>query len=319
MPARTDARRARSATDRLPAVLLLLALLVGLPGPGASDAAAQETFRSRCGAGVHEDRRSGWVWLPQGTIFCSLAADPKAERSFLSYVRGDFATIADPAPGAETNIGAVGLGDRFAIFRHAGSRSGNGVQLDLAGAIFAQVNLDRPSFDLINTDFLVGLPLTLRRDGFSARARVYHQSSHLGDEFLLAREPERINVSFESVELILSQEMGPLRVYGGGEAFFRREPEELPPHLVHIGTEIRPATFGDGRLLAAVDLKAVDDEEWELAWSARAGVEIARIPSPGHPPRIVRLTAELYDGPAPYGQFYRENIRYWGFGLALSQ
>lgn len=283
-------------TDRAVSVLLAL-LLTG--GPGGADAAAQEAFTSRCGAGVHADEGSGVVFLPQGRLFCPLAADPKAERSFASYLRGDFATIADPEPGEKTNIGAVGLGDAFAIFRRGDGGPGGGIQLDLAGAIFAQFDLDRPSFDLINADYFVGLPLTFRREGFSGRLRIYHQSSHLGDEFLLSREPELVNLSFESAELILSQETGPLRVYGGGEKFFRREPEGLPPKLLHTGVELRPAVFGDGRILAAVDLKAVDGAEWELGWSARAGVEIARIPSPGHPPRVISLTGEFYDGPAP--------------------
>ncbi len=303
-------------TAKRPTILPSLLFLVALT---ATNASAQEGFSSRCGAGVHTDERTGWIWLPEGQIFCPLAADPKEERSFVSYLRGDFATIADPEPGAKTNIGAVGLGDSFAIFRSAGNAAGDGIQLSLGAAVFTQFNLDATSFDLINADYLVGFPLTYRRGGFSTRLRVYHQSSHLGDEFLLSRQPERINLSFESVELILSQEVGALRFYGGGEAFFRRAPEDLVPHLAHVGVELRPAVLGQGRLLAAFDLKAVEEVEWELAWSARAGVEIARIPSPGHPPRVISLMAEFYDGVAPYGQFYREDIRYVGVGLNLSR
>ncbi len=294
-------------------VLLLLATARG------AEATAQEPFRSRCGAGVHQDDRSGWIWLPQGRIFCPLAADPKEERSFVTYLRGDFATIANPEPGTETNIGAVGLGDSFAIFRIGEADSGGAVQLDLAGAVFSQFNLDAPSFDLINADYLVGLPLTFRTAEFSARLRVYHQSSHLGDEFILNRNPERINLSFESLELILSQELGPLRLYGGGETFFRREPDDLALRLAHAGAEIRPVVLSSVRLLAAVDVKAVDDGEWTPAWSVRAGIEIARIPHPGHPPRVISLIGEFHDGAAPYGQFYRENIRYIGAGFSLSR
>lgn len=308
-------------TIRSVGITILGMVLLGIVhlGPTARAVQGQEPFRSRCGAGVHVDARSGWIWLPEGEIFCPLAADPKAGRSFVSYLRGDFATIADPEPGAETNIGSIGIGDGLAIFRSAGTRPGDGFQLDLSGAVFAQLDLDQPSFDLINADYLIGLPLTYRNTGFSGRLRLYHQSSHLGDEFLLSREPERINLSFESVELLLSQELGPLRVYAGGEAFFRREPDDLPEHLAHGGIEIRPAGFGDGRLIVALDVKAVEEAHWETAWSARAGLEIARVPSPGHPPRVISLMAEFYDGIAPYGQFYREDIRYWGFGVNISR
>jgi hypothetical protein len=306
----------RVASSRLLGVPALLLTLSGLP---AQDSDAQEPFRSLCGAGVHTDARSGWVWLPQGQVFCPLAADPKGQRSFATYLRGDFATLANPAPGAETNIGAVGLSDSFSIFRVATAGGGDGLQLDLEGAVFSQFNLDAASLDLINADYLVGLPLTSRMGGSSARLRLYHQSSHLGDEFILNTQPERINLSFEALELILSQEVGPLRLYAGGEKFFRREPADLATRLAHAGAEVRPVAFGGVRLLGAVDVKLVDDGDWERALSARVGIEIARIPHEGHPPRVISFIGEFYDGLAPYGQFYREDIRYFGAGFSLTR
>ncbi|MDX1494798.1 MAG: DUF1207 domain-containing protein, partial [Longimicrobiales bacterium] len=213
----------------------------------------------------------------------------------------------------------VGLGDSFALFRYAARTPGNGIQVDLAAAVFSQFNLDTYSLDLINADYLVGIPVTARYSGFSMRVRVYHQSSHLGDEFLLNRQPERENLSFESVEGILSQELGPLRVFGGGEIFFRREPAEMAQRLVHAGGELRPVLFGSGRVLLAFDYKLIDDGSWRYGWNARAGLELARVPSPGHPPRIISVFADWYEGPAPYGQFYRDDIRFFGGGLSISR
>jgi hypothetical protein len=295
-----------------------LALALSMPRPVQPPLAAQEPFRSRCGAGVHVEERPGTVALPQGSLFCPLAADPKSEHSYLSYQRGDFATLADPAAEQDTNIGAVGIADSFGLFRISGATVGNGLQLDLMGAIFAQFNLDAASFDLINADYLVGLPVTARYGPLSGRLRVYHQSSHLGDEFLLSRQPERENLSFEALELLLSLELGGVRLYGGGESFFRAEPVELVSRLVHAGVELRPGSYGSGRLLAALDAKVIEQVDWQTAWSARAGVEIARITNPGHPPRVLSLLGSWYDGPAPYGQFYRDNIRFWGVGLHFS-
>jgi hypothetical protein len=282
----------------------------------ASASSAQQRYHPRCGADVHVDDRSGLIPLPQGDLFCPLLADPKAEHSYLSYLRGDFATLADPTAEAKTNIGSIGLGDSFGLIRIPDKSGSGGLQLDLMGAIFAQFNLDTESFDLINADYLVGVPVSFRASGFSTRLRFYHQSSHLGDEFLLSRMPERENLSFEAVELMLSQEIGGLRVYAGGESYFRRRPApQLVPRLGHTGVELRPATFGSGRLVAALDLKIIDDVDWQLSWSARAGIEIARAPSAGHPARVLSLLAEYYDGSAPYGQFYRDNIRYFGAGI----
>lgn len=305
----------RSLATR-PSVLVLMLSIAAL---SAKDALGQEPFRSWCGAGLAANAGGGWTWLPQGRLFCPLAADPKGQRSFMTYLRGDFATIANPAPGAKTHVGAVGLADGFSIFRVAAEGTGAGIQLDLEGSVFSQFNLDAFSWEMINADYLVGLPLTFRTHGLSGRLRFYHQSSHLGDEFILDRQPERLNLSFESLELILSQEMGPLRVYGGGETLVSREPSDVAAHLVHGGLEVRPVVGGSVRLMAAVDLKVVDAQEWQTAWSTRVGIELARIGPDGHPPRVVTLIGEFYDGLAPYGQFYRDNIRYFGGGFSVTQ
>lgn len=296
------------------ACILASALVLG----AAEDAAArQSAYATLCGAGAHTETETGWTWLPQGKLFCPLAADPKASRSFASYLRGDFSSLADPSPTG-TNLASVGLGDSFALLRLPGLRPGNGIQVDIEGAVFSQFNLDRESLDLVNADYLVGLPITMRVDGFTTRLRVYHQSSHLGDEFLLGSTFEdRVNLSFESAEVIVSQEIGRFRLYGGGEAFFRREPAELVDRIVHAGAEIRPVVFGNGRVFGAVDVKAAPDQGWDRAVSAKAGIEIARVPTPGHPAEVITISFEYYDGLAPYGQFYLESIRFWGVSLQL--
>src|SRR5688500_12972588 len=146
-------------------------------------AAAQTVNVSRCGAGVHEAEGLGSVLFPEDQIFCPLVADPKEPRSFASYLRGKFRTLDDPS-GEMTNIAAVGLGDSFGLVRFGGPSIGEGLQLDVIGSIFAQFDLGAPSNDLINADYVIGVPLTFRRRGFSLRTKLYHQSSHLGDEYL---------------------------------------------------------------------------------------------------------------------------------------
>src|SRR5690606_23593515 len=106
------------------------------------------------------------------------------------------------------------------------------VQVALLGGVFSQFNLDAPSQELVNSDFVVGFEATHRRGVVSARLRVYHQSSHLGDEFLL-RNPEitRFDFGFQAVDGLLSLERGPWRAYGGaGVRFFSHR--SLPPAVV---------------------------------------------------------------------------------------
>jgi len=279
-----------------------------------TDSAAQSNA-PRCMAGVHESQALGVVGFPQDHIFCPTIADPKEPRSFVSLLRGTFRSLDDPS-GKGTSIVSVGLGDSFGLVRWGGPRPNEGVQLDVVGSIFAQFDIGAPSNDLINADYLIGLPLTFRRRGFSTRIRLYHQSSHLGDEYLLRDEDiERQNLSFESVEVLASQEIGFLRLYAGGERIFRREPDTLPSKVFHGGVEARSGGAGPARFVAGVDVKTTTLYDWSPAVSGRVGLELARRGPGDHPARLVTLMLEIYEGPSPYGQFFQDDISYVGVGL----
>jgi hypothetical protein len=281
----------------------------------AQSASAQTTGAPRCGTGVHEDQARGTVFFPEDQIFCPVLADPKEARSFVSFLRGTFRSLDDPS-GEGTNIGSVGLGDSFGLVRWGGGSPGEGLQLDVTGSIFAQFDLGTESNDLINADYIIGIPVTFRRGGFSTRVRLYHQSSHLGDEYLLRPgNIERDNLSFESVEILLSQEVGPLRAYAGGERVFRREPDSLATKLFHAGAEFRSGRAGPFQLVGGVDLKTTEWHDWSPAISGRVGFEVARRAAGGHPGRLVALMLEIYQGPSPYGQFFQDDISYVGVGL----
>lgn len=293
-------------------VSALIAIGFGLT---ASASHAQTIDPPRCGTGVHESQAIGFVGFPQDQIFCPIVADPKEARSFVSLLRGTFRSLDDPS-GEGATIASVGLGDNFGIFRWGGPSANEGLQLDVTGRIFAQFDLGTKSNDLINADYLIGLPLTLRRSGFSTRITLYHQSSHLGDEYLLrAEDIDRQNLSFESVEVLASQELGPLRAYAGGERIFRREPDTLPSKLFHAGVELRSGRAGLMQIVSGVDLKAPDLHDWSPAISARLGLETARRGGADHPGRLVTLMLEFYQGPSPYGQFFQDDISYFGVGL----
>ncbi len=283
---------------------------------------AQRSHPDLCGTGMPRSEQAGYTPLPRGDVFCPLIADPKAQRSFASLLTERAGSGTDRT---SSRLASVGIGDMFGLGRWSGARPGDGVQLSVTGAVFAQFDLGTSSYDLLNADYMVSLPLTIRRGRGSMRLRVYHQSSHLGDEYLL-REPadrrDRENLSFESIDLTLSLDAGSLRVYGGGERLVNREPDDLAATVAHAGVEFRPATWiiplrtlGGFRFLAAVDAKTSDEHDWKPSVSARAGLEYDRRKGGDLPGRRWALLAEFYEGPSPYGQFFRERVQYAGVGI----
>ena len=283
---------------------------------------AQDSAPARCGVGIPTGEQKGYVPLPRGDVFCPLIADPKASRSFVSLLRHE---SGDNLTDVELDIASVGIGDAFGLGRWSGPKAGDGLQLSLTAGVFAQFDLGTPSYDLLNADYIVGLPLTIRRGWFSTRLRIYHQSSHLGDEYLLREPPtrqDREDLSFEALEWIVSADGGPLRLYGGGEMLFRRVPEDLGRYVAHGGVEFRPmprilplGSLGGFRFVAAADVKSSEEQDWDPAISARAGFEYDRAGGTDAIARRWGIFAEFYSGPSPYGQFFREQVRLMGIGV----
>ncbi len=255
--------------------------------------------------------------FPAGDVFQPLMADVKQPQFFVGFRRlRTFGQTPDPEFDTFT-MAAVAYGGGFGLYRRLGRRPGEGLQVGLDGALFAQFDMDAPSDDLLNADYTVGIPITYRERGFSARLRVYHQSSHLGDEFLLHYRPDRINLSYEGIQLTLSGENGPWRLYGGGEWLLTRDPHDLHRGSLQTGLEFRsadPLLWG-GRPVAAMDVKSYGENRWTPSYSVRAGLEFG----PADPARRhLRLMAEGYRGFAPYGQFYQEKVEYLGVAVTFT-
>jgi hypothetical protein len=292
----------------------------------ALSTAAAQTHPTRCGTGIPSSEQTGYVPLPRGDVFCPLVADPKASHSFASYLH----ERSDSGGTTSTiKMASVGISDVFALGRWNGSKPGDGVQLALAGGVFAQFDLGTSSYDLLNADYVIGLPLTLRYGWYSQRVRIYHQSSHLGDEYLLREPPsrrDRGNLSFEALEWIMSADAGPLRLYGGGEFLFDRSPDDLERYVGHAGFEVRPwprviplGSLGGFRFVGGTDLKASQEHDWDPSISVRAGLEYDRAGDSDPQGRRWGLFFQWYDGPSPYGQFFRDDVRHIGVGLHFGE
>src|SRR2546428_12899020 len=146
------------------------------------------------------------VRFPAGDLFAPPLADQKQPRFHTTWQRWH------TAPGT-FDLASGGFGEGFGLLRWPRGHAGDGWQLGISGAVSAIFNLDTSSMDLLNADYYVGFPVSYRGGGWSARLRLFHQSSHLGDEFLLQPQDvqpvplvQRINLSYEAVEMLGSYE-----------------------------------------------------------------------------------------------------------------
>jgi hypothetical protein len=248
--------------------------------------------------------------LPRSNLFEPLIADPRWPRFAAAYRY----YLDDPDV---EHAGAVSFGETFPLYRN--SLLGGQWEVGFQASVFSVFDLNSESMDLINADYTVGIPISYRRGDFSVLGRVYHQSSHLGDEYLLREgidRSRRINLSYEAVEGLVSYDIGEeFRVYGGLSYLFDQEPSDLEPWGTQAGLEYESSeTYAGGLLrpVAAADMKFREEADWDMDLSLQAGVQLE---SSLLAPRRIRLLAEYYNGANPNGQFYSRKLEYIGFGI----
>jgi hypothetical protein len=246
--------------------------------------------------------------FPTGDVFRPLVADPLEPRSFISVIGLD-------ADQAQTTAGSVGLGFNYGFHRWEGREPGDGWQVGLFASFNSQFDLEEQSYPLINTDYRVGVPVTYRSGRLSMRARLFHQSSHLGDEFILSgNAPRREDLSVEVIDFVAAYDLGEWRPYGGAMYIVHRSPGDLKRTGFQAGIDYvgrQPVLFG-GRLVGGLDVRSLEENDWRAGVSAKAGLEFGR-QEPQR--RAIRVMIEAFDGPAPFGQFYREVVT--SYGLAV--
>lgn len=247
-------------------------------------------------------------FLPDQPLFDALMADPRWPHFSMSYQR-----YLDE--GDLENVGHTSFGESFVFYR-----KNNTIRWEfgMQAGVFAIFDLDADSYDLINADYRVSVPVSFRWRFLSSTFRVLHQSSHLGDEYILrSRAKDRENLSYEKVDGLISIDLPfGTRFYGGGGYLFHKDPSDLKPWSAQAGFEcVAQNGFFEGLVhpFVAIDVQSEEENNWDLDLSTKTGLQLGN-QSTGSGNRL-QLTLEYYQGHSPNGQFYNKSIEYIGFGL----
>lgn len=305
----------------------ILAFVKDLPGVQSVQAKelTKEEMKSR--EKYVEQPRVNGIWFPQTTmLFQPLMADPREPYNYAAYRYGDKVVGKQAA--------AVAIGDDFPLFRWRDVFMWHGdLQLGIQGGIWAVFNYkDVPhrngeTCELVNTDYFLGFPLTYAYDRWSFRARLYHISSHLGDEFIVNHPSylhKRKNPSYEALEFIASYQLsGHLRVYGGpGIILHSDHTFPMKTFYTKYGVEMR--ILGQklyyhqlyGTPFLAMELENWQVRDWEFDFFIKLGYELSKLQGVG---RKMRLYIDYHHGHSYEGQFFLEKTQYgevgfsWGF------
>ena len=259
-----------------------------------------------------EPTRPESKFLPRDLLFAPFHADPRWPHFSGAYRRVTYGQEPTKTFGAN-------FGETFALYRNAAPMDGQW-EIVIQAGVFSTFNVGSSSIDLQNADYTVGLLTSYRTGPFSGFLRFHHQSSHLGDEFILNSQTpiNRINLSFEELDMKLSYELFAwLRVYGGGGMLVDQYPKDLKGGTSQVGTELTsPWTLWGGKVrpVAYADFQANARSNWRVASSVMAGLQFenARVGD-----RKLQVLAEYFSGPSPNGQFFTHNTEWLGLGIHL--
>ena len=261
------------------------------------------------------------VWFPQLTVlYPPMVANPMETMYSAAY------HIGDQVIG--TKAIAVSLGDNFPIFRwrHVFWAEGD-LQIDIQSGIWSVFNMgvkDNPNHEiseLVNTDFLVGIPLSYAFDKWAFRLRAYHISSHLGDEYIVNHpHVKRVNPSMEAIDFFTSYQLNDIFRFYIGPGVILHSDKTYPMKYLYVeyGGEVRLFGYKSfyhrlyGTPFLAAFFRNWQVNHYRFDVTLMGGYEWSKLQGVG---RKIRLFAEYHNGYS-VGQFFKRHTSFWGFGLS---
>ncbi len=273
------------------------------------------------------------IWFPQSTeLYQPMVADPRQLNYSIGY------RSSDKVIGNDTV--AISFGDDFPIFRWLNVLPWQGdLQIGLEGGIWSVFNVNVKGYnpqggaELVNTDYYIGIPISYAVNKWSFKFRIYHISSHLGDEFLV-NHPEyvynapnpnskikRRNPSYEAIDFFSSIQISDaIRIYVG-PGFILNSDKSFPMqhYYVEYGGEVR--FWGTrmhyhklhGNFFLAAHFRNYQYLNWDLGGTGLLGYEWSKLQGIG---RKIRMFFEYHNGFSLEGQFMNEKTSYYSLKVS---
>ncbi|MDE2293803.1 MAG: DUF1207 domain-containing protein [Elusimicrobia bacterium] len=243
-------------------------------------------------------------------LFHRLLADPRQPQTSIRYYRLRGLNMMD-----------VSLGNTWGAARwRAAGTGGNDwfFQFNVSGMGYSRFHVTGGVNEFQTIDFFAEFPLEVRHGPFAAQATPFHESSHLGDDYIRRTSDTGFRYSAEGVRVILSYDLGPyVRVYGGGLGYLHDIPRGQDG-AAQYGLELRTAQLDwikthECWLYLAQDFQNQGRSDWNLDSNTQLGLRMGV-------PKVVRdlrFHVDHFDGRSQFGQFTRDHESSWDAGVTF--
>jgi hypothetical protein len=208
--------------------------------------------------------------------------------------------------------GEVVLGENFPLVALKGGP--RPIVLGLGSQVYGRFSLTDPKSALISTDWVVGINTTATVQSWALTLEVFHESSHLGDEYGDRFPGDRLDWTREVLGGWASYRAGVWRLTAGA-SYVLDDQLQLPAPGGSLGIDYRGRSQrfmgGQVRPVAGVFTEATAATRWRASTSAKLGVSFAT-PGDGHD---LGLGLIAHDGLSTQRQFFRQPNQYVGLEL----
>ncbi len=238
-------------------------------------------------------------------IFRPLLADPREIQLALRLV----------TPVGGQNLGEIAAGDYFGLYRWALPWQDSYMQWSIAGGVFSRFDLVAREKDNLATDYSANMPIDIRVGKWSARLLPYHQSSHLGDDYIKRHGVVPEKYTFDSYKTLLAYEPNShWRLYGGYNYVMRNASVVFGRSMLQGGLEWASPWCANGhsQFFWASDFQSWERIDWNPIFNTQLGFRIAKNPEAR---QRLAIFSEYGTGGMSFGQFYRQKESHWVLGF----
>lgn len=195
-------------------------------------------------------------------------------------------------------------------------------EFGLQAGAFGIMDISSKPTRLINTDYFVALYISHVHNNFQHLWEINHQSSHVGDEYLLSQDGKnltRINLSYEMIKYSIRYKSSPnFSPYAYVGYIVTADPNYIKRLDFAAGIDLysKKIIFKDStRVIAGAFINSWQENNYRPTVVIRAGLQYERIK---YCNRFLQLLIEYTGGKSQQGQFYNTNIQQLGVLIAFS-
>ncbi len=256
--------------------------------------------------------KNQFTFLPKGSYFKTIILDPSA-----SQLSGSLLAYHSDGNLKQKVYAPINLGIRKMYFRWEQDRD-NGFELGLEFAIHSQYTIIDVGSNYLggfqNADYRIAGVAHFLRLPHVYRLTIFHQSSHLGDDYIIRNQivrPTSNVLNYEQIDFMRSTEIGNSRYYLGLGVNF--SPNTVRERLMAQGGVFYNRPLRNNQelgLISGVDIKIFQQNDFIPNAKIGVGLEFGRSKD-----KPLRLMLEYYNGHLPYSTLEYQKVQLFGAGF----